>query len=392
MVVSTLNGHEQQQSCPILFLPNLCFDTWSINLFGTTSTTIRVNVAPLVQLIVVQVMLPRVSFTGHLAGIIVGFLWPFLSLEWMQPSILYPVLWISCKYYYYYYYYYTSCHSSYSAGGAAIMGASGGDGETTQSNVHHRCWENTSSSHIHDSFSFAATVKRLAMLRNILVVHWICHSQQFGLFGSGTISELLLLAILCQLVKCGRQQQQQDKLYPPSLEGHDRHPLRKKFFGIVGRGYICLAFVSMVTDGLTLGGWLVTWSLWSKRSITIGLLLLLFRNAILLLSMALTVHGLVLLYDKGGNSAVTSSSGAGGTFSIFVWPLVSPFQPLGKWLQELGICSGSRWHDADNLHGTCQQLQPEACFGTQEGGREENSGHPPGSWVGNRFNETSELV
>lgn len=85
MVVAAL---DQTRSCPIPFFTSVCFDTWHL------TKNIRFNVGPLIQLMVAQVILPRVSFGGHLAGIIAGFLlhWNLLPLELVQPSVLIPLL------------------------------------------------------------------------------------------------------------------------------------------------------------------------------------------------------------------------------------------------------------------------------------------------------------
>lgn len=90
MVVATLQSSHPEPQCPIFFLPTLCFETYTV--FGQ-----KVSISPLIQLLVMQVILPRVSFVGHLAGLIVGFLWHFRlfpSIEWIQPCILYPILWV----------------------------------------------------------------------------------------------------------------------------------------------------------------------------------------------------------------------------------------------------------------------------------------------------------
>jgi membrane associated rhomboid family serine protease len=58
MVVATLQT--QQKSCPVFFLPDLCFDVYQIGDF-------TVSVGPLVQLVLMQIVLPRASFIGHLS-------------------------------------------------------------------------------------------------------------------------------------------------------------------------------------------------------------------------------------------------------------------------------------------------------------------------------------
>jgi len=86
MVVVSL---EQPQSCPIPFLSNLCFTTYSF-----WEGHFKFNVGPIVQLFFCQFIMPRVSFMGHLAGILAGFAlhWNFLPLEIVQPCVLVPLL------------------------------------------------------------------------------------------------------------------------------------------------------------------------------------------------------------------------------------------------------------------------------------------------------------
>jgi membrane associated rhomboid family serine protease len=84
IVVASL---EQSRTCPVVFFPSLCFQTYKMGGF-------RFNFGPLVQLVVMQVLLPRVSFYGHLAGILAGFLihWGVLPARLVQPSVLIPCL------------------------------------------------------------------------------------------------------------------------------------------------------------------------------------------------------------------------------------------------------------------------------------------------------------
>jgi membrane associated rhomboid family serine protease len=85
MVVSSL---EQPKSCPIPFFTQVCFDTWEL------TPHVKFNIGPLIQLVIAQAILPRVSLGGHLAGVMAGFLlhWKLLPLEVVQPSVLIPIL------------------------------------------------------------------------------------------------------------------------------------------------------------------------------------------------------------------------------------------------------------------------------------------------------------
>ena len=85
MVVASLG---QTSTCPIIFAPGICFPTYE--LFGP----FKFSFSPIVQLAVMQVILPRVSFTGHLAGIIAGFLlhWEWFPIRYFQPALIIPIL------------------------------------------------------------------------------------------------------------------------------------------------------------------------------------------------------------------------------------------------------------------------------------------------------------
>ena len=81
MVISTVE--RSQETCPIPFLNDVCFSTYS---FGQ----LKFNIAPVVSLFVAQFIMPRVSFMGHLSGIICGFAlhWGWPPIELGSPNVL----------------------------------------------------------------------------------------------------------------------------------------------------------------------------------------------------------------------------------------------------------------------------------------------------------------
>ena len=92
MVVESL---EQERTCPIPFLPSVCFQTHVLNFGNTGANGLKVNVGPFVQLVIAQAILPRVSFMGHLSGILCGFFfhWRILHPEiFLSPQVLVPLI------------------------------------------------------------------------------------------------------------------------------------------------------------------------------------------------------------------------------------------------------------------------------------------------------------
>jgi membrane associated rhomboid family serine protease len=89
MVISSL---ERNSTCPVPFAPDMCFNT---HVFTIGLLDLKWNFGPLVQLVLAQIIMPRVSFIGHLAGIICGFIMHW-NLLWQEivwsPQVLIPLL------------------------------------------------------------------------------------------------------------------------------------------------------------------------------------------------------------------------------------------------------------------------------------------------------------
>lgn len=85
MVIVTM---EQEQSCPVFFLPDMCFNTYTI-----WGNILKFNISPFVQLAVMQIIIPRVSFVGHLSGIICGFIlhWNFSLYGLLVPHVFFNI-------------------------------------------------------------------------------------------------------------------------------------------------------------------------------------------------------------------------------------------------------------------------------------------------------------
>eukprot|EP00522_Entomoneis_paludosa_P006431 CAMPEP_0172452554 /NCGR_PEP_ID=MMETSP1065-20121228/10175_1 /TAXON_ID=265537 /ORGANISM="Amphiprora paludosa, Strain CCMP125" /LENGTH=360 /DNA_ID=CAMNT_0013204625 /DNA_START=38 /DNA_END=1120 /DNA_ORIENTATION=+ len=86
-VIATLHQPPGMQTCPIPFFDQACFSTMRIG------GVVPFSWSPLIQLVLAQVLLPRVSWTGHLAGVLVGFayMWGWVPLL-AFPSVYWPLL------------------------------------------------------------------------------------------------------------------------------------------------------------------------------------------------------------------------------------------------------------------------------------------------------------
>lgn len=85
MVIRTMESN--RPSCPIPFFSDICFETYTM----PGLPALKFNIAPIVSLFAAQFIMPRVSFMGHLAGIICGFglHWGiFPPLELCSPNVL----------------------------------------------------------------------------------------------------------------------------------------------------------------------------------------------------------------------------------------------------------------------------------------------------------------
>jgi len=84
--------------CPLPFAASVCLPTWSVPLPWGASlpglpASLAVNLAPFVMLALMQVAVPNVSFSGHLAGILVGYPVAWGALDWAPaPAVAAGVL------------------------------------------------------------------------------------------------------------------------------------------------------------------------------------------------------------------------------------------------------------------------------------------------------------
>lgn len=89
---SVVSSLESYAICPIPFAPDMCFATTTYNI---GFITLKFNLGPFIQLLLMQFIMPRASFIGHLSGIICGFIfhWKLLPQElFWNPQTLIPIL------------------------------------------------------------------------------------------------------------------------------------------------------------------------------------------------------------------------------------------------------------------------------------------------------------
>ena len=320
----TLSLPEHRVVCPIPLLSSVCFSTHTLGGSG-----FRFSWGPIVQLVAIQLLLNRrVSFAGHLSGLIVGFLWywevlPPLGVS--QPSVLYPLLWMAGK------------SALFRWGGFARTLAGRGDGDDGDGeglplfgsgvslgggvvgNSGGGRW--TGSPATDDDADDAVPLLRALLW--LSAVHWVATLKTFGRAGleDGTVpGELLLLVMLALLVRAV------DGAAAPGGGGggHRRHPLADS--GLLGRAYVALVPVAIATDAMGVGGWWAA-SVFSAGGWRIPLLLLATRCLLWASSAAVTCF---LLGCSGGLERPSSSSSGGG-----IWGHV-----LGRSVAEPGAALG----------------------------------------------------
>jgi hypothetical protein len=303
MVVSTLQT--QQRTCPVPIFPELCFDVYNIGGFS-------ISAGPLVQLVFLQMILPRASFIGHLAGIVVGFAWHWNllpSLEWVQPCILYPLAWIGGKYYVHRYHNNDDTTTNDDNHGRGHVLGGGGPGRRLGS----ASWRSASNSAAGGGNSSRAVISSLDTVRNLMVLHIIgmlCIYRRHSI-NSIIISELLVLIIWTAIIYVVKGGMKEEDDYWLSI-------------GMLGRGLVVIILTIAVTDAMTLGGWLISRILWQLSAFL--LVLWITRLLIFGVSICLICHILSGTCDL--------QNGQGIWNHVIGWLVVQPCRPVGKTLSE----------------------------------------------------------
>jgi membrane associated rhomboid family serine protease len=310
MVIATLQT--QQKSCPVFFLPDLCFDVYEIGGF-------TVSVAPLIQLVVLQMVLPRASFVGHLAGIFVGFLFHCRaqpSLEWSQPCLLFPFTWfvgklLSLKYF----------GSTTNSGGSATSdqgrvlgsGPSGSNPVPWRTNIR----ENHNNNNNEDDVSAALWLLFFLTVAIVTLAGLLlCTARLMNPHNCLVVSALVLAAFLTAFTTACRSTNGVVKIFGQDFT-----------VGMLGRAYVVIVLVQCVTDSMTLAGWMVTSPVWRNKDFSFGWMLLplwMFRITIWIASLFVVCHVLCLLGHLHENSEISVWMHALG------WWVVKPCVTAGK--------------------------------------------------------------
>lgn len=315
MVVATLQT--QQKSCPVFFLPDLCFDVYQIGGF-------TVSLGPLVQLVVLQLVLPRASFVGHLAGIVIGFLFHWRvqpPLEWSQPCVVFPMAWFLGKLLSLKCFGWSSSGDTMTNDGGQALG---GGGTLARIAVTWRTSIQTDHSNSQDDLSVALWC--LAFLRGAVAVHTmllLCTCFLRNPFNSMVASGFVLAALLTSFENAGRSKDGKTKLFGRDFTG-----------GMLGRAVVVMVLVQCITDSMTLAGWMVTSPAWhydsDGSSFRWMLLLLLwtFRIVIWIVILLVICHVLNLVGELQRNGEISVWSHA------LDWWVVKPCTSAGKLVLE----------------------------------------------------------
>jgi membrane associated rhomboid family serine protease len=362
-VVATVQT--QQPTCPIFFLPDLCFDTYP--LFGGSDSRFTISLGPFLQLLLLQVLLPRASFVGHFAGIVVGFLWHWKilpPLEYIQPCIVYPFVWVIGKWWYHHrpaydtpYYHNSNNNSSNTNNISSTVGglwsSSGmiGGATTTTTTL---AWSNFQSSTLYPLLRSIRTILllHLLLLVTVIVVNRPNHhdpphphlSTITVTIATGTIlltnsmvlSEILLIGILHWLIRwvvIGTASEVDNNSNHNHSQNYNNYSHSKRMVGIIGRGLIVMVLVVTITDSMTLGGWGATRILWTGRGggAMWTLLLILWSIRLLLWAILLCLVcetlGVANEFVVGGNS---HNSNDDIWYQLLGWSIVDACRPVGK--------------------------------------------------------------
>lgn len=293
MVIASL---ERPETCPIPFLPDVCFNTHEIWKF-------RVNISPIVQLFVAQAIMKRVSFVGHLAGIVAGFLlhWNLLPLELVQPEVLIPGLYLMLL---------------WRARKIIPVKPQHDEDDDEESDGVEECNQLNESSSPPSSgggCSDGRRIKRekdqavhniLVRVRAALLVVWILSTLVYDVLGGMFLAPLIGLVLFQCCIRSHAL------LVTVSSRNSAAYDNEKKRLGMLWKAFILSCVLTVICDSMSLAGWIMSSVYWqNENGTTIGLvpacMLLAVRLYVQVVALVVACKNLSDIGETGGGLFVT---------------------------------------------------------------------------------------
>jgi hypothetical protein len=123
---------------------------------------------------------------------------------------------------------------------------------------------------------------------------------------------------------------------------HHGHNGQFAVFGVTARAFVGLSYILMVIDGLTVGNWIPTWSLWNNTGAAVATILS--RDLILLLSIGSIIMGTLerlATWESGTVHPGESEKGL-GTWWMIVYPIARHTIVLDQSIQNVQMCNRIR--------------------------------------------------
>lgn len=298
MVVASLERHS---TCPVPFIQGLCFDTYTF--FGGR---LKVSAGPIVQLVVAQFIMPRVSFTGHLAGIICGFFlhWNLLPLGLFCPQVLIPTCFLAhLKFVRNIFPIDSSSSSSDAEGAIDLSGRKQGEGDLSSYGGDTASSKNTLRTvRTHQQHRLLLLTKRSMIV--VSAASFLIHSSSMLLSQAVALVFFALSIQSSALLLCHRQNSNQ------SIGDKGKITTEMSRGGILWRGSVIAFVLTIVSDAMTISAWLVaSVNISSERRLLVGLwpalAILLFRILASIAGLCLSAGMLHDLVEVGGGVFAT---------------------------------------------------------------------------------------
>lgn len=228
---SVVSSLESNAVCPIPFATDVCFDT---HRFDIGFIQLKFNLGPFVQLLLMQFIMPRASFIGHLSGIICGFLfhWRILPSEiFWSPQVLIPMLLL--------------LHWKFVRGILPLKFSSYySDEDTIEDSL-------VEGDDIQSSVKTRETRKRKMLCqwtKRLLLFSFIASSWTFGIYSNMTISNIISYLMFQLSVKGYTNIDQRNRSTNQSIRNQS---------AVLWRGTIITFVLVLVNDALVVPVWIV---------------------------------------------------------------------------------------------------------------------------------------